>query len=1237
MKRKLIYVILFFAVVVLPASGNNLLLTEDSNRLPNECSNLIQDKSSNILHDECSNIILNEGSNIIPISGKNGKKLELDKINYVNPFVGTDLHGHTFPGATYPFGMVQLSPDTRIDGWDGCSGYHYSDSLVYGFSHTHLSGTGCSDYGDILIMPVVDYKYEEVNNEFYRSHFSHEKEKSSPGYYEVYLDKWNVLAQLTAGKRLGMHKYTFKDGVSPQLIIDLKHRDLVVDSYIELVEENAVQGFRRSKAWASDQIVYFYIEFSKEISSAEINNKNVKSKDKSSEYNSSTAILTFRNYSAKKSIENTLNSSTSKLADNTTSNSTSKLAGNTISSSTSKLAGNTISNSTSKSVDNTISSSTSKSVGNTISSSTSKSVGNTISSSTSKSAGNTISSSTSKSADNTISNSTSKSADNTISNSTSKLANNTTKNLTGKSNGKIICNSFNKTDDVQNVIYVKIGISSVSVENAKMNLKAEINDWNFERLRKNTEKAWNDYLSKIEVTTDNIENKKVFYTALYHTAISPYLYSDVNGEYRGIDRKVHKAEGYDQYTVFSLWDTYRALHPLFTIIERERTVDFIKSFFAIYSQSGKLPIWELSGNETNCMIGYHSIPVIADALIKGINNFDLNYALEAMVASSNRKEFGIDIFRDNGLVLAEKEHESISKTLEYAYDDWCIAQVAKKLGRDNIYKEYIRRAQYYKNIFDPFTGFMRPKIKGIWIDPFSPTEVNVHFTEANSWQYSFYVPQDISGQINLFSEGIFKGEKSSLESGSNDMGFEKKGDILKIDNNLVEAIHGEENYSKRLDELFSYSSQITGWNSADITGMIGQYAQGNEPSHHISYLYPYVGKPWKTQKLVRRIMTTLFTSAPDGLCGNEDCGQMSAWYVFSALGFYPVTPATQIYVLGSPMFKKVVINLENGKQFTINAKENNAKNIYVQSAFMNGSDYPKSYVLHSDIMEGSNIELTMGENPNYEFGKAYINRPHSSIIEELAMAGKNNGEFNIVTNPWFDIKNSIFTDSVKVIISSLNPEYEIWYCINEIGQRENEDFVIYSGPFIIKESSEIKAYCKDHNLEKSFITATSLNKVNNTYSIQIISKYTLQYAAGGDKGLIDGVRGEKNFRLGGWQGYQGTDFEAIIDLNEVKKISNISAGFLQDVKSWIWMPQYVEFFISEDGIKFKSAGIVKHNVDPKDYKPQIHDLSVELPVQDTANGIRYIKVFAKKFGTIPNWHLGAGGEGYIFIDEIEIK
>ncbi|MCK9626303.1 MAG: GH92 family glycosyl hydrolase [Bacteroidales bacterium] len=1217
MKRNFIYVILFFSVVALPASANNLVLTECSNMLsgeginmipdggvnmlPYESINMIPDGGVNMLPYECSNMLLYEGSNRIPASGEKDIKAELDKINYVNSFVGTDLHGHTFPGATYPFGMVQLSPDTRIDGWDGCSGYHYSDSLVYGFSHTHLSGTGCSDYGDILIMPVVDYKYEDINNEFYRSHFRHEKEKASPGYYEVYLDKWNVLAQLTAGKRIGMHKYTFKEGVNPQLIIDLKHRDLVVDSYIELVGKNAVQGFRRSKAWASDQIVYFYIEFSKEIHRAEINNKNVGSKDKSSEYNSSTAILTFRNHSEKKSINNTTGISTSKSIDNTTGSLTSNL------------------------VDKTSGISTSKSVGNTIG------------------------------------------------------------NLSSKSNGKIICNSFNKTADVENVIYAKIGISSVSVKNAKMNLEAEISDWNFDGLRKNTEKAWNDYLSKIEVTTDNIENKKVFYTALYHTAISPNLYSDINGEYRGIDREVHKAEGYDQYTVFSLWDTYRALHPLFTIIEGKRTMDFIKSFFAIYSQAGKLPIWELSGNETNCMIGYHSIPVIADALAKGIDNFDLNYALEAMVASSNREEFGIDVFRDNGLVLAEKEHESISKTLEYAYDDWCIAQVAKKLGRDNIYKEYIRRAQYYKNIFDPSTGFMRPKIKGIWLDPFNPTEVNVHFTEANSWQYSFYVPQDVSGHINLFSEGIFKRGKNSSESGNNNLLIEKKGDIciaekdairvaekgdicvaekvaigvakkeaicveekddivvekkediLKIDNNSVEAIPGEENYSKRLDELFSDSSRITGWNSVDITGMIGQYAQGNEPSHHIAYLYPYVGKPWKTQKLVRRIMTTLFTSAPDGLCGNEDCGQMSAWYVFSALGFYPVTPATQTYVLGSPMFQKAVINLEDGKQFTINAKENNVKNIYVQSVYMNGANYPKSYVLHSDIMEGSTIELNMGENPNYEFGKAYINRPHSSIIEELDMAGKNNGEFNVVTNPWFEIKNSIFTDSVKVIISSLNPEYEIWYCISEIGQRENDDFVIYSGPFTIKESSEIKAYCKDHNSEKSFITATSLNKVSNTYSIQIISKYSLQYAAGGDKGLIDGVRGEKNFRLGGWQGYQGTDLEAIIDLNEVKKITSISAGFLQDVKSWIWMPQYVEFFISEDGIKFKSAGVVKHNVDPKDYKPQIHDLSVGLPVQDTANGIRYIKVFAKKIGTIPNWHLGAGGEGYIFIDEIEIK
>jgi len=956
-------------------------------------------------------------------------------IQFVNPFVGTDFHGHTFPGATTPFGMVQLSPDTRLTGWDGCSGYHYSDSTIYGFSHTHLSGTGIADYCDVLVMPISGYDYPRIDKELYKSRFSHKRENASPGYYDVFLDSWEVLAQLTTGKRVGMHRYTYKKGSVPQIIVDLTHRDEVLDSKIEIIDNHTIKGYRRSRSWAKDHIVYFYMEFSEPIrkSSLYLNDTTVKNDDNANQINGKNykAILSF-------------------------------------------------------------------------------------------------------------------------------------------------------VSSKQNVILLKVGISSVSAENAKMNLYSEVKDWDFLALRSQAEKAWNGYLGKIEITTSNIEDRKVFYTALYHTAISPNLYSDVNGEYRGIDRKVHKATGYDQYTVFSLWDTYRSLHPLFTIIERKRTADFINSFLAIYSQANKLPIWELSGNETNCMIGYHSISIIADAIKKNIGGFEANKALHAMVISSNKSEYGIDLYIKNGYIPAEGEHESVSKTLEYAYDDWCIAQVAKKQGRQDIYEKYIRRAQYYKNVFDPSTGFMRPKIKGKWLDPFSPTEVNVHFVEANSWQYSFYVPQDIENHIKLLG--------------------------------------GDDKYSAKLDELFSTSNKTSGLALVDITGLVGQYAHGNEPSHHTAYLYSYAGKPWKTQEMTRRIVKSLYSSAPDGLCGNDDCGQMSAWYVMSSMGFYPVTPGDDSYVLGSPLFPKVVINLENGKKFTLNAQATDEKNIYIQSVTHNGTSYSKSYIRQNDITTGSTFNIEMGSSPNYSFANSSSDRPRSSITDSL-----------IVVNPWFEMSNSIFKDSIKVALNSGSKDCSVWYKIES--SNTNLGFTKYISPFTIVANSTIRAYSENKDAKKSFVVTAILNKISSDIKIKILSKYNRMYNAGGDQGLIDGVRGNLNFRLGGWQGYQDTDFEAIVDLGAVKEINKVSAGFLQDARSWIWMPQYVEFAVSTDSLNYVSIGKVLNEIDAKDYDIKIRNLCREnLNIK-----ARYVKVFAKNFGTIPAWHEGAGGEGFIFIDEIVVE
>lgn len=972
------------------------------------------------------------GSAAVLQAAKEEKK---DYTRYVNPLVGTDFTGHTFPGAAYPFGMVQLSPDTGLRGWEVCSGYHYSHGSIYGFTHTHLSGTGCEDYCDILLMPVSSY-CGPIDGACYRSEFRHDRETASPGYYRVFLDRWGIQAELTAGRRVGMHRYRFPRDEEHQVVIDLTHRDLLLDGELEIVNGHTVAGFRRSKQWAQDQQLYFYVEFSEpfcgtclEKSATEAGDKNTK------------VLLTFD---------------------------------------------------------------------------------------------------------------------------------------TGR----------------RRTVLAKIGLSSVSVENARRNLRAEVEGWEFDKLRKRTREAWNDYLGKIAITAPSDEIRRVFYTALYHTALAPNLYSDVTGEYRGMDRQVHRTDGHEQYTVFSLWDTYRALHPLFTIIERERTVDFIRSFQTIYEQGGKLPVWELAGNETNCMIGYHSVSVIADAWNKGITGFDGNALLEAMVQTSMRDEFGLASFRTNGLVRGDKEHESVSKTLEYAYDDWCIAQMARSLGRQDLYDTYIRRAQYYKNVFDPQTGFMRAKHWGRWVVPFLPTDVSLHFTEANSWQYSFYVPQDI--------------------------------------NTHIELLGGDQAYGEKLDALFHSREQTTGRHQSDITGLIGQYAHGNEPSHHAAYLYAYNGQHWKGQEMIHKILTELYTAAPDGLCGNDDCGQMSAWYVLSALGFYPVAPGSDSYVIGVPLVDRAVIRLENGRKFEINAPRGKSPTAmkYIQSATANGEPLEKTWFTHALIKGGGELAFVLGDSPNYDYGTPRAVRPVSQITESL-----------IVPNPSLEMENTVFSDTMPLAMRAPSAEYEVWYKIVPGTTREEEPipsgegYTRYTEPVAVQESCLVYAYCRDKNGNTGFNTIARFTRIETDMKITLSSRYSRQYTAGGDNGLVDGVRGEVNFRLGGWQGYQATDIEAVVDMGEIRQIHSLGAGFLQDAPSWIWMPRYVEFFVSEDGENFRPAGRVEHTVDERDERAQIHDL-VLTGLDEKA---RYVRIFVKRFGEIPYWHPGAGSQGMVFIDEILIN
>ncbi|HLP52162.1 MAG TPA: GH92 family glycosyl hydrolase [Chitinophagales bacterium] len=711
-----------------------------------------------------------------------------DYAQYVDPFIGTGGHGHTFPGPTLPFGMVQLSPDTRLSGWDGCSGYHYSDNLIYGFSHTHLSGTGCSDYGDILLMPTTGKV--QVNNKKYSSTFKKESEKASAGYYTVYLDKPKVKVELTTTTRTGLHKYTFSKAGSSNIILDLTHRDFVKSGEINITGNNEISGMRISKEWANNQILYFVIQFSKPFA------------------NSGIAKADARREGAKHDTGSLLKAFA----------------------------------------------------------------------------------------------------------------------------------TFETTEG--EVIYAKVGISAVSVEGARENLLAEQPGFDFDKTLAAAKEAWNKELARIDVESKDASTLRNFYTALYHAMIAPNTYSDVNNKFRGRDFEVHEAKGFNYYTVFSLWDTYRALHPLLTIIDRKRTGDFVNTFVTQFEQGGRLPVWELSSCETWCMIGYHAVPVITDAYLKGITSFDAAKAYDAMKFSAMEDRNGLKSYKANGYIQQLDAGENVSRTLEYAYDDWCIAMAAKKLGKTEDYNYFIKRAQNYKNLYDPSTGFMRPR-NGAFMSPFDPYKVDHNYTEGNAWQYSFYVPQDISGQMKLLG--------------------------------------GKEKLASFLDTLFTTSSKLTGHKQPDISGMIGQYVHGNEPSHQIAYEYNYAGQPWKTQAMVRRIMNEMYHDKPDGLSGNEDCGQMSAWYIFSALGFYPVCPGSEQYAIGSPVVDKASIHLENGNHFSITVNDNQPKNVYISSVKLNGSDYAKSYLTYTDITNGGTLEINMSAEPNKNWGSGEGDVPVQGI------------------------------------------------------------------------------------------------------------------------------------------------------------------------------------------------------------------------------------------------------------------
>ena len=1015
---------------------------------------------------------------------------------YVNPFVGTDGHGHTYPGAILPFGAVQLSPDTRLDGWDGCSGYHYSDSRIYGFSHTHLSGTGCSDYGDILVTPFTGEP--SVINEKYALEFSHELEKAEPGYYSVKF-KNGIQAEMTAANYVGVHRYTFPKNGKHGIIVDLQHRDKTLESYMTL-KANDLVGFRRSEAWNDNQYCAFSLKTSVPAESVvyykddkPVNIKEVKGTN-------CKAVLYFP--------ENTKS------------------------------------------------------------------------------------------------------------------------------------------------VVVKVAISAVDMDGA-VNNQTEVRDFDFEKVRKNATASWNKELGKIKVTSKNEEYLKTFYTALYHCFTSPYLYSDLDGRYRGEDQKIHNTDkGHKMYTVFSLWDTYRALHPLLNIIDQKRSSDFLYTFLNQFHQSGYLPMWELSSQETWCMIGYHAVPVIWDAYTKGIHDYDAMEMLKAMIVTANLNKLGRPEYAKFGFVPGDMENESVSKTLEYAYDDWCIAMFAYATGNKDVFKEYACRAQSYKNLIDN-NGFMHGRMNGGFATPFSPREVNNYYTEANCWQYTTYVPHDFNSYIEM-------------------MGGSKKMELF-------------------LDKLFNSSSQMSGRVQSDITGVIGQYAHGNEPSHHAAYLYNYVGRPDKTQALVKKIMTSLYSSKPDGLCGNEDCGQMSAWYVFSAMGFYPVCPGSNQYVIGYPLFDKVEMKLENGKTLTINKKNDGP---YIQSVTIGGKPLTRSYITYEEIANGGVIEFTMGDDPNSMWGKGKGEAPVSKIAEvasivpvpvfstdkasfkdqtrvalsvpkvtDVASERKdanvakrkdvgNSKRADNVNNVDISPNNETMQGNAKMPSKEVTPmkkgtimmqkdspslqkqmgaidEYTIFYTLDGSNPTPKTG-IRYTEPIKVDKDVTIKAVAANVKGQTSQVAVANYVRYTSDKDITYVTKPDPQYYAGGNAGLIDNMRGKLNYRIGGWQGFT-TDCELIIDLREAKKIATVGAGVLEEQRAWIFFPKGMEVYVSEDGKNYKSFGQMSVT-DGRKEGANIQNLEVK----GKANA-RYVKIVIKNYGKLPEWHLSAGEQAWLFVDEIWVR
>ena len=867
-------------------------------------------------------------------------------VNFIDPFIGTGFHGHTYPGATVPFGAVQLSPDTRAGNWDACAGYHYDDSTLTGFSHTHLSGTGCIDLGDLLIRPTTQTVDPSRQPMYAPAAFRHEDEKAEAGYYAVLLHEEGIRAELTATAHTGVHRYTFPKESTPTVIVDLKHsldNEHIYESSLQVVNPHEMTGMRNTRGWSDNQRIYFVIQCSQPFEKATLVSNQKALEGKEAEGTDLQALLKFK-------------------------------------------------------------------------------------------------------------------------------------------------------DHTSEPIVMKVGLSIVSVENARENLQAEVEGFDFDAVKQAAYHTWNDAVSAIKVEGGTEEQKTNFYTALYHSMVVPNVVSDVNGQYRRHDQTIGQLpQGTVQYSTFSLWDTFRAWNPMMTLIDTTLVTNMIHSFLHIYDASGELPLWPLSAGETGTMIGYHSASVIADAYMKGIRGFDAEKALEALVVSSEKNQKGADYYISKGFIPSNIKKESISCLLEFAYDDWCIAQLAQALGKQEIYDTYIRRSQQYLNVFDGATRFFRPKrMDGNWETPFNPNEVGRAYTEATAWQYRFFVPHDVNGMVQLFG--------------------------------------GKEAFTSALDDIFHTDAQVDG-DLVDITGLIGQYAHGNEPSHHIAYLYNYIGQPWKTQAMTRRLLDEMYAPTPEGIVGNEDCGQMSAWYILSSLGLYAVCPGSNEFTFTIPLFEKATLQLANGKTLTIMANHPE-KNLYIDKVELNGKEIETNFVTYEQLMGGGELHFSLTDQPNRKRGVTADSAPYSFTKEA------------VVSIPYVDKDLNLFMDSVTVNLATATAGATVHYTLD--GSEPTQQSPVFNAPLVLKNTTQINAKAfKDSFQPSSTLSIQATKAVLNRGKIildhQPKNGTTYKYYEGHFQKVADmqqkhfvekGIVSEPSLDKARQEDHYGFEFSGLIDVPE---------------------------------------------------------------------------------------------------------